>query len=327
MHRRRAWLRFGLLFAVVCAVPAQGIAAELWPDTPAAAAASGPCDGATHGCLEVKVIRITGGATAATGRLRATVRELQLNLCNSGEAGCYHDNHSPVEAAGVVARYRPDVLTLDEICDRDILDPTAPLPRAMAAIARQDGDAAVFAYFTPALSPSSHLPYHCTDGALYGIGIIGRGPVPTTSGGHYVYQGQLRHTGEIRVAVCAAVGTGYDVCATHLNSRHKPMALNQCRQLLGADGFEQRFQAANGTRPVLVGGDFNLLAGPYPGVQNCVPAGWSHVGDGGVQHVIVGQGFSVTGTRRIRLHDTDHPGFLVDVTDTATGIHGGKMPA
>jgi hypothetical protein len=184
----------------------------------------------------------------------------------------------------------------------------------------------VFAYFTPALSPISHLPYHCTDGALYGIGIVGRGPVPTVPAQHLVYQGQLKHIGEIRVAVCAAVGTGYDVCATHLNSGRRPVALNQCRQLLGAGGFEQRFQAANGARPVLVGGDFNLLAGPHPGIQDCVPAGWSHVGDGDVQHVVVGQGLTVAGTQRIRMHDTDHPGFLVDVTGTASGAAGGKMP-
>lgn len=303
---RRAWLRLGLLFAAVCAVPVQGIAEQFWPETPPAVAAGATCAG---GCVLSSVTRVGAvGVAPAAG-----VRELQVNLCNSGQAGCYHDGRSTTEAARLLTRYAPDVVTLDEICDRDIVDPNAPLRRAMATVAAEQGDAAVFAYFAPALSPVTHQAYHCVNGELYGIGILGRGPVPSQAAQYYLYQGQPARRGEDRVAACAAVGTSYDVCATHLSARRGPTALSQCRQLLRPGGYAARYR--NGTaRPVIVGGDFNLLG---PTMRTCVPPTWSSTGDGDVQYVLTTAAAHITGTRRITLHETDHPALLVDLHRTA----------
>lgn len=302
---RRGWLRLGLLFAVVCAVPVQGLAEQLWPET-AAVAAGDTCGG---GCVLASVTRVGPVGVAPA----ADVRELQVNLCNSGQAGCYHDGRSPAEAAGVITRYAPDVVTLDEICDRDVTDPRAPLRHAMAQVAAERGDTAVFAYFAPALSPVTHQAYHCVNGELYGIGILGRGPVPRAPAKHYLYRGQTTRRGEERVAVCATVGTGYDVCATHLSARRGPVALSQCRQLLRPGGYAARFRAGD-ERPMIVGGDFNLLD---PAIRACAPPTWSSTGDGDVQHVLTTAAAHITATRRITLHDTDHPGLLVDLHRTA----------
>ena len=49
-----------------------------------------------------------------------TMSVLQMNLCNSGWAGCY-TGRSVREAAAVIRAERPDVVTLNEICRDDLV--------------------------------------------------------------------------------------------------------------------------------------------------------------------------------------------------------------
>lgn len=310
MDRRpgRRWPRLVLVLAVVCAVPVQGATTNLGASTAAAADPGATCRSpATHGCVRTALTRIASPAATAD---RGTLRELQLNLCNSGQASCYAQDRSPGEAAGLVDGYAPTVVTLNEICSRDVLDPKAPIRAAMAMAARRDGDATVFALFTPALAEASGLPYHCVNGDLYGIGIVGRGPAPQGPPERFVYRHQHSgRGGEGRVALCTTVGRGYDVCTTHLESDHVTIAASECRELMAESGDVDRFRRATGDRPTMVAGDLNL----GPAVAGCVPVGWREQGDRGVQHVLWTDDLRFTATQRVPLHDTDHPALLVDL--------------
>jgi hypothetical protein len=274
------------VLAAACLVPLVGAA------TQNTAAASTCADPGTRGC--VQTLTLPAGGHAAT----TTVREIQFNLCGSGKAACYTHGRSPGEAAAVIARAAPTVVTLNEICSRDILDATAPIPAAMVRV----GGPTVVAAFTPAMNSVTHAPYRCVDGDEYGIGIVMRGPGPATASARYLYRVQFARTDEHRVAVCVTVG-GTDYCATHLESDDRAVAAGQCRELMDAD--VPAFRAA-GAPPTVVGGDLNL------GIA-CAPAGWGALGDGGVQHVLWAGGFRLVSTRIMAMHDTDHPALLVDL--------------
>lgn len=255
------------------------------------------------------------GATALAGPAPVSagghaVRELQLNLCNSGRAECYRNGRSVDEAAQLITRYQPTLVTLNEICAANVLGAGAAIPAAMAGVARRAGDSAVFALFAPAINANTHSPYKCVNGDSYGIGMVGLGSV--TGSARHTYRNQYRETDEWRVALCAAIAAGYDVCATHLESDNRAVALDQCRELLGGGGEVSRFQRATGDRPTIVGGDFNLVTGGRPDARDCLPAGWLGTDDGAVQHVLATRDFVLRGTRTITMRYTDHPAFVVD---------------
>lgn len=285
--------RLLLVVAVLCLVPIQGAAAD-------PAATGGTCRSTVPaGCVEAEVIP-TGGH-----RVTPATRVLQFNLCDSGQADCYTHGRSPGEAAGVIDRYRPDLVTLNEICSRDVLRATAPITAAMTRLARADGDATAFTLFTPAIDEVTGAPYHCVNGDLYGIGIVGRGaaPGPPT---RYEYRSQYTRSDEGRVALCATAGD-LDVCTTHLESDSAAVATRECGELLGRGGYADRF-LGGADRPVVVGGDLNLGAQ----VSSCAP-GWGDRGDRGVQHVLWRGAVRLTSTRIVPMHFTDHPALLVDL--------------
>ncbi|HEX3647751.1 MAG TPA: hypothetical protein VHV49_04945 [Pseudonocardiaceae bacterium] len=267
---------------------------------PDATAASTCADPAAQGCVRTSTVRVGPETATAT-----TVRAIQFNLCDSGIAPCYTHDRSPGEAAAVIDRYAPTVVTLNEICSRNVLDATAPIPAAMARVAAAAGDSTVVAAFTPAVNSIAHAPYRCVNGDEYGIGLVVRGPGPATARARYLYRVQFARTGEHRVAACLAVG-GTDFCTTHLESDDRAVAAGQCRELMDTD--VPAFRTA--TRPpTVVGGDLNLLTA-------CTPPGWGARGDRGVQHVLWAGGFRLAFTRTIAMHDTDHPALLVDLTRT-----------
>jgi hypothetical protein len=291
--------RLLLLLAVVWAVSI--------PAAASSTAASSTCrDPDTQGCVQIE---ITSVATTASVQL-GTFRELQMNLCNSGQAGCYAHDRSPGEAAALIRRYRPVVVTLNEICARNILDPRGAISLAMAGVAGQDGDTTAFAMFTPALDRTTGMPYHCTDGDLYGIGIVGRG-LAVSDPTRFLYRNQKPTTPELRAAVCATVD-GYDICTTHLESDGAAVAAAQCRELM--DDHVSQFRQATADRPTVVGGDLNLGdLGQQPAL-GCVPRDWHSQGDRGVQHVLWTDDFHFVAARTIHLRYTDHPALLVDLT-------------
>lgn len=255
------------------------------------------------------------GAAALTGPAPVSAaghafRELQLNLCNSGRAECYRNGRSVGEAAQLITRYRPTVVTLNEICAANVLGAGAAIPAAIAGVAHRAGDSAVFALFAPAINAYTHSPYKCVNGDFYGIGMVGLGSLSGSA--HFTYRNQYDQTDEWRVALCAAITAGYDVCTTHLESDNRAVALNQCGELLGGGGEVSRFRQATGDRPVIVGGDFNLRTGGRPDARDCLPPGWLGTDDGDVQHVLTTHEFAPRGTRTITMRYTDHPAFVVD---------------
>ena len=78
-----------------------------------------------------------GGLPGAVGGLPGpSLRVLQLNLCDSGLAGCY-TGRAVRAAAEVVRGERPDVVTLNEVC-RDDVSRTARNPWCSAATSTSD---------------------------------------------------------------------------------------------------------------------------------------------------------------------------------------------
>jgi hypothetical protein len=212
-----------------------------------------------------------------------TFTVLQLNLCDSGQAGCYAGGAAIPEAAGVIRDTRPDVVTLNEICRRDL----AALAPAL--------DAAAYTAFQSVYDPAG-APYRCVNGDDFGIGVIARipaGATPSVRGGKHPVQ--IDRPDELRSWACVTL-PGRQVCVTHLVDGHPDTALAQCRWLLA------RVRA-----PAVVAGDLNLTAG---GIGGCVPAGWSRQGDGGVQWVLAAADTPPAGSRVIRLRHTDHPALL-----------------
>jgi hypothetical protein len=290
--------RLVLVVAVVLVAVAQS-----GPLTTAVASAGTGCRGPVGaGCVEVAITSTDGLPVVAP----ATVRELQMNVCHSGVASCFEpDDRSTIEAAGMVTRFLPTVVTLNEICAADIVDTASPIPAAMARIARRARDATVFAVFAPAVNRYTGEPFRCADGDLYGIGLIGRGTVGTVV--HHVYRDQLASSDEERVAVCAPVD-GYDICTTHLESDNGAVALRQCRELMSPTGYVSQVRARTTRPPTMVAGDFNLRD-----VGACTPSTWAVTGDGVVQHVAV-TGLRLTATRTVATHHTDHPALVVDLS-------------
>jgi hypothetical protein len=293
-----------VLVLLVCAGCVEGMA----PPTHALSSTFGStCRGAVvAGCVEMRTTVVGGqGGTASP-----VVRELQMNLCNSGMAGCYRDDRSLAEAAELITRYTASVVTLNEICAGNVLGTGAAIPSAMAGIARRQGDAMVFAVFTPAVNRYTEMPYRCVNGDMYGIGIVGRGRAGTPA--HYLYQRQFAQSDEERAAVCVPVG-GYDICTTHLESDNSAVAIGQCHELMDRGGHVSTFRRAAGDRPTIVAGDFNLAPAGTPDIRDCLPAGWVRRGDGGVQYVLA-TGLAVTSTQTVHMRYTDHPALVTELT-------------
>jgi hypothetical protein len=80
------------------------------------------------GCL-VAGLLVTGATTP--GRGDGVTRVLQLNLCNSGDAGCF-TGRAVDRAAAVIRAEEPDVVTLNEVCRGDL----PVLERALAGSGR-----------------------------------------------------------------------------------------------------------------------------------------------------------------------------------------------
>ncbi|MET9224375.1 endonuclease/exonuclease/phosphatase family protein [Lentzea sp. NPDC003310] len=234
--------------------------------------------------------------------------ELQLNLCNSGIAGCYEQGRSVPEAAALIGQVRPDLVTVNEICRGDVPDRLAP---AMAAA--WPGDA-IYQFFAPALRGDTGAPVKCVNGQDYGNAVIGRVAAASYRGvktwtGRYASQDSGN---EQRTYACVHAVGAHLACATHLSASSEPVALAQCRSLLfdvvpgirAAEGISGR---------TVVGGDFNLEydTSDPENAQKCVPPGHVRKGDGSVQHVVFSGDFSFVSTQKYSLRYTDHPGFLV----------------
>jgi hypothetical protein len=253
--------------------------------------------------------RITGpvlvalllGALVAVPAAGATAfKVLQLNLCNSGVAGCYQDGRAVDEAVTMIQRRLPDVVSANEVCLSD-------LPRLTAAVGATAGYRFAFAR-----NRSTGGDIQCTAGrGSYGSGIIVKEGIAT--GGHGTYAAQDGGN-EIRAWACALSAVrAFTACTTHLSTTGTT-ALAQCKELVPATVLSHDPTASPTTRHVVVG-DLNLRYSPgsATNAQNCVPSGWFRKGDGDVQHVIA-RTLTFVSTQKYSMYRTDHPAFVVNYT-------------
>jgi endonuclease/exonuclease/phosphatase family metal-dependent hydrolase len=233
------------------------------------------------------------------------VRVLQLNLCSSGIALCY-TGRSTAEAAAVIRAETPDLVTLNEVCEDDVLT----LQRAFADVVP---GGAVLSAFQAARDGRTGDAYRCRNGEQYGIGMVSRWPsVRGSSARGGIYPTQDRQDPEERAWLCLDVAAtpAVAVCTTHLAYTKREVAGAQCRYLFGTIIAEMR--ARHGAAPLVLGGDLNLGSGDSPDLKSCLPAGSALVDDGGEQHVVATPEFVVDSSRTIDLRGTtDHPGLLV----------------
>jgi endonuclease/exonuclease/phosphatase family metal-dependent hydrolase len=262
------------------------------------------------GALMAAASTLGDGTHAASDTTRASVRVLQLNLCDSGIAGCY-TGRSVAQAAAVIRAERPDVVTLNEVCSEDV----SVLQRAMSA-AVQSG--VVTSAFEAAVNRTTGDAVRCRNGQQYGDGLLVKLRPPyrehaTRSG---VYSVQDTTDPEERIWLCLHATGRFYACTTHLASTSPAIALSQCRHLLGT--AIPALRAKDGADPVLLGADLNLAYGHTPDARSCLPAGFVHAYDGGRQHIVASAEFTVTSGRTIDMRGTtDHPGLLADLSITS----------
>ncbi|MFE9189898.1 endonuclease/exonuclease/phosphatase family protein [Micromonospora sp. NPDC007208] len=246
--------------------------------------------------------------TDATDAPQATVlRMLQLNLCNSGRAGCY-TGRAMTRAAEVITAEAPDLVTLNEICADD-------LPALHDVFETVHPGRTVVSAFQAAGDRPSGDDTRCRNGQRFGIGLLTHVPAPTSP--RTVYAGthptQDLADPEERAWLCVDVDGALLACTTHLSATGYRVALTQCDHLL--DTILPRISRNAGYEPTVLGGDLNLLAGHDPDVRACTPPGHQRIDDGRLQHITATTDITLCCRALVPMHGaTDHPGLLATLT-------------
>jgi endonuclease/exonuclease/phosphatase family metal-dependent hydrolase len=230
-------------------------------------------------------------STSAAGG--ATYTLMQMNLCLSGFAGCYGKVAYPAGVQEAVARIRdarPDAVTLNETCRRDV-----------AQIARRTGYHLRFSTVT-----ASGEPLRCVrpgGRGLFGDAVLTKSAIDSTDSRDFDAQAGI----EWRRWLCVTTRVGVDVCTAHLVIRSPAQAAvndAQCAELAAL--LERR--AA--TRTVIFGGDVNRS-------RPCAHEGaWSRTDASadqapGLQHVYGSAGLRPPSEEVVPAAHTDHDVLLV----------------
>ena len=267
------------------------------------AAPAGPLD-ATGGFAGPRRAGSTHQALPPASPFRA----LQLNLCNSGYAGCFQDGLAIPEGHDVITQVSPHVVTLNEICEDDVST------QLFAAMQEAWPDDYVFWAFAPAASRDSGGPITCTDGQRYGVGILGH--VPAASWAGFEFAGSRLENqsadNEMRAWACAYAADNYYICATHLENDNGDVAIAQCNEVMNPI-IPEFWGTHGGQLPTVLGGDFNLRFNGSPDVQDCVPQGWYRKGDGDVQHIMATSDLVFESSEAFSMERTDHDAWLIRV--------------
>jgi endonuclease/exonuclease/phosphatase family metal-dependent hydrolase len=226
---------------------------------------------------------------------------LQLNLCNSGMAflSCYSFGRAIDEAVEKIHRYRPDLLTVQEVCRGDVhmADGWGKLASAMARIHGSDD---IVVDFVPAWDRDTDDAYRCVNGEPFGVALIHHGNGRDVRHGLY---GSQDRSDELRAWTCATVIKGrLTACTTHLSIR-PDVAMRQCRELMA-------FLASSWVLPkIIVAGDLNLSSDPDAptSVDNCMPDNFDRRGDGAVQQVLFTRDIEWIRGASAAMQWTDHP--------------------
>lgn len=241
------------------------------------------------------------------GPAESTVRVLQMNLCDSGRAGCYSGGRAVNVAAALIGRNRPNMVTLNEVCREDV----DVLKLAMSATFH---GRAVASAFKSAEDRSTKAPVRCQNGQEFGDGVLA--VEPSAVGGFRTYSGiypmQDPNDVEERVWVCVDLAPQFSACTTHTASTNTTIALAQCRYLVGS--ALQLVRRHHSDDRTIVGGDFNVAAGGAPNPQACLPRGYGRADDGALQDVVASPSIAVRSRSVIDMHgSTDHPALLVEL--------------
>ena len=232
-----------------------------------------------------------------------TTSALQLNLCDSGIAGCFTGRSVSV-AAAVIRAKRPAIVTLNEACRGDV----AVLRRAMAVTNRGPR---ILSAFKGVPDRASGGVVRCRNGEPYGVGVLVSVPSTTSAYRTYggVYPTQDLSDPEERVWLCLDLAGAFLACTTHTASTSRTVALAQCRYLL------MSALPMIGSGPVILGADLNLPAGGVPNPQSCLPSGYQRVDDGARQDVVTSPGIALEFRAVVDMQGaTDHPGLFVELS-------------
>ncbi|WBC16625.1 endonuclease/exonuclease/phosphatase family protein [Micromonospora sp. WMMA1998] len=265
------------------------------------------------------VAGLPAGSSTAGATGPSTLRVLQMNLCNSGRAGCY-TGRAVREAVEVIAAQTPDLVTLNEICRDDL----PVLERALAA-AHPRGT--VRSAFQAAGDRPSRSVTRCRNGQPFGIGLVARldtrAARPDVRGG--IHPTQDLADPEERAWLCLRVGTALHACTTHLANTSGAVALAQCAHLL--DTVLPEIRRGAGYASAVLGGDLNLSRGGAPDVRSCVPPDHVRVDDGARQQIVASRGVTICCQRAVGMRGaTDHPALLAVLTVGGTPVGGSVAP-
>ncbi|MET7950513.1 endonuclease/exonuclease/phosphatase family protein [Micromonospora sp. NPDC005324] len=235
------------------------------------------------------------------------LRMLQLNLCNSGRAGCY-TGRAMARAAEVITIEAPDLVTLNEICEPDV----SALRGVFQAV--HPGRTVVAAFQAAGDRPSGD-DTRCRNGHRFGIGLLTHVRTPATP--NTVYAGthptQDLADPEERAWLCVDVDGALLACTTHLSATGYRIALTQCDHLV--DTILPTISRNAGYEPTVLAGDLNLRAGHDPDVRSCTPPGHQRIDDGRLQHVTATTDVTLCCRSLVPMHGaTDHPGLLATLT-------------
>jgi endonuclease/exonuclease/phosphatase family metal-dependent hydrolase len=222
---------------------------------------------------------------------------MQMNLCLSGLAGCY-DPAVVEEAAARIREERPDAVTLNETCRRDV-----------ERLAARTG---YHARFTRVIYDGELLRCVRPGGrGRFGDAVLTRAPVERAESRDF--EGQSGP--ERRRWLCVSTADGVDVCTAHLNTRSAvELAGNdaQCAEL--ARVLARRTAA----RTVVFGGDVNRR-------RPCAPGGlWTRTDASagqaaGLQHVYGSEALRSPSAGVIPAAHTDHDVLVVRARRAARG--------
>jgi endonuclease/exonuclease/phosphatase family metal-dependent hydrolase len=220
---------------------------------------------------------------------------IQMNLCLSGLAGCYGKAAYPAvvhEALTRIRDARPDAVTLNEVCRRDV-----------SLIARRTGYQARF-------SRVIYLgePLRCArpgGRGLFGDAVLTRAAVERADNHDFRTQEGI----ERRRWLCVTTRANVDVCTAHLNTRTTAEVAGNDAQCAELGALLARRAAA---RTVIFGGDVNRR-------DSCAPDGFWTRTDGaarqapGLQHVYGSRALRSPSAHVVPATHTDHDVLLVRV--------------
>ena len=119
------------------------------------------------------VMATSGASEPVRERGDASVRVLQMNLCDSGHAHCY-TGRSVAEASEVIRAEVPDVVTVNEVCQDDVAALEAVLTGSDGGGGGGGGRGAVVSAFQAAWDRRTGAAIRCRNGRPYGIALVAR---------------------------------------------------------------------------------------------------------------------------------------------------------